>query len=152
MSYTSTLGIETIIITNVGVIRMLTRVVSYYMLVILAALIIGGFLTTPMFYSHVDTKYDKARGDIDILSEALDSYKKENGAFPSNKEGLNALVNYQGKGYLDRLPKDPWGKAYYYQYPGVHNKNSFDLWSYGKDDKPGGKGVNLDIPNWKLNN
>ncbi|MBW1843468.1 MAG: type II secretion system protein GspG, partial [Deltaproteobacteria bacterium] len=35
-----------------------------------------------------------------------------------------------------------------YEQPGQNNSHSFDLWSYGSDEKPGGEGVDADIGNW----
>jgi general secretion pathway protein G len=42
---------------------------------------------------------------------------------------------------------DPWGKEYLYQSPGTHGE--FDLYSYGRDGKPGGEGEDGDIGNWE---
>ena len=47
-------------------------------------------------------------------------------------------------GYLDKLPKDPWGRDYQYSKPGIHNKKSFDVFSLGPD----GKKSDDDIGNW----
>ena len=43
------------------------------------------------------------------------------------------------------VPKDPWGNEYLYLYPGVNNKDSFDLSSYGSD----GVESEDDIVNWE---
>ncbi len=58
--------------------------------------------------------------------------------------------NYPPAGYLQKrhLPEDPWGNFYEYEQPGQNNSHSFDLWSYGADEKPGGEGVSADIGNW----
>jgi general secretion pathway protein G len=122
---------------------------SKYIFIFLAVLILGGLLVDSILVSrvsHVDTKYDKVRGDINALTEALQLYKKDYGEYPKD---LNELVKKQSKGHLDRLPKDPWGRSYHYQYPGIHNENSFDLSSYGEDGEPGGNKGNQDITNWK---
>jgi general secretion pathway protein G len=52
------------------------------------------------------------------------------------------------QGYLDKLPKDPWGNAYQYLSPGV--KGEIDVFSLGADGKPGGEGVDADIGSWDL--
>jgi len=47
--------------------------------------------------------------------------------------------------YLDKIPNDPWGRAYNYIYPGKHTQNSYDLYSVGPDGKAG---TEDDIGNW----
>ena len=46
----------------------------------------------------------------------------------------------------EKLPSDPWGKAYAYEYPPTHNKiNVPDIWSYGPD---GQENTDDDIVSW----
>ncbi|MEZ6034584.1 MAG: type II secretion system protein GspG [Planctomycetaceae bacterium] len=46
----------------------------------------------------------------------------------------------------DKLPSDPWGKAYSYEYPPTHNKiNLPDIWSFGPD---GQENTEDDIVSW----
>ncbi len=46
----------------------------------------------------------------------------------------------------EKLPADPWGKAYAYEYPPTHNKiNVPDIWSYGPD---GQENTDDDIVSW----
>ena len=94
----------------------------------------------------------------DILSNiplALDLYELDNGAYPTTQQGLDALVespntsplakNWNGP-YLKKKPVDPWGNPYNYVYPGVNNKDDYDLFSVGKDGAEGGSD---DIGNWE---
>lgn len=92
----------------------------------------------------------KSSSDIRALSSALKLYKLDNFKFPGTSDGLDVLVSgaKDGKGYIERLPADPWGNDYQYLYPG--EKMEFDLWSYGADGQLGGDGVNADIGNWNL--
>lgn len=92
----------------------------------------------------------KSKSDIRALTSALKLYKLDNFKFPTTSDGLDVLVSggKDGKGYIDRLPADPWGNNYQYLYPG--EKMEFDLWSHGADGQTGGKGVNADIGNWNL--
>lgn len=85
------------------------------------------------------------------IKSALDAYEVDNGFYPKGKNGLNDLVqqprdakNWRGP-YLDKLPSDPWGNAYIYEYPGKHNPNSYDLYSVGPDGKGG---TDDDVGNW----
>ena len=100
----------------------------------------------------------KAKMQIESLSMGLKQYKLDNGFYPSTEQGLRALKekpsigrvpqNYPAKGYLDSVPKDPWGRDYVYICPGEHG--DFDLISLGADREEGGEGVNADIKSWDL--
>ena len=63
-----------------------------------------------------------ALADMKVIRKALNSYKLQNGKFPTTMEGITALVkkpknqkNWSGP-YLKKLPLDPWGKIYHYSY------------------------------------
>jgi general secretion pathway protein G len=100
----------------------------------------------------------KAKMQIESLSMALKQYKLDNGFYPTTEQGLRALrekpsigrvpQNYPAKGYLDTMPKDPWGKDYVYICPGEHG--DFDLISLGSDSQEGGEGVDADVKSWDL--
>ena len=97
-----------------------------------------------------------AKHDIAALSQSLKLYKLDNGRYPSNEQGLQALVSKPGsapvptnwKPYLDKLPKDPWGNTYMYLNPGVNGE--IDVFSLGADGQPGGTGADSDIGSWQL--
>ncbi|MDW4500484.1 type II secretion system major pseudopilin GspG [Sulfitobacter sp. D35] len=98
----------------------------------------------------------RAQADIAVLENALQLYKLDNFRYPTTEQGLSALVekptrdpvpaNFTDGGYIDRLPKDPWGGDYQYLSPGVHGE--FDVFSYGADGATGGDGMNTDIGSW----
>ena len=46
-----------------------------------------------------------------------------------------------------KIPDDPWGNAYHYDSPGQYGE--YDLYSYGKDDAPGGEKENADVLSWE---
>lgn len=96
----------------------------------------------------------KAEADISTISNQLQLYRLDNFVYPSTSEGLQALVTNPGKstwtGYLNKIPKDPWGNQYQYAFPGSNNANGFDLWSTGADSQSGGEGANADIGNWEI--
>lgn len=102
-----------------------------------------------------DAKIVKAKQDIRALQNALDLYRLDNHNYPGTDQGLEALVRkpsnaakWKEGGYLDRLPKDPWGKEYQYLSPGAHG--TLDIFSLGADSAQGGDGNNADIGNWNL--
>ena len=81
----------------------------------------------------------KAQADIAELKTVLDDYYRDNGYYPTTNQGLRALVTrpttgivplvYLSGGYIERLPRDPWGNPYFYQSDG----NSYVLKSLGPD-------------------
>ena len=97
-----------------------------------------------------------ARHDIATIMQSLKLYRLDNGRYPTNDQGLQALVTKptsapapsNWKPYLDKLPKDPWGNTYQYLSPGVHGE--VDVFSLGADNQPGGTGADLDIGSWQL--
>ncbi len=103
-----------------------------------------------------DARILAAKQDIATLMQALKLYRLDNQRYPTNEQGLQALVakpsggpappNWKAGGYLDRLNKDPWGNPYQYQSPGSHGE--VDVYSYGADGKPGGTGNDADIGSW----
>jgi general secretion pathway protein G len=99
-----------------------------------------------------------AKQDIASLVQALKLYRLDNIRYPTTEQGLQALVskpdiepvpaNWKSGGYLERLPKDPWGSAYLYLNPGRHGE--IDVYSLGADGQAGGEGKDADIGNWEL--
>jgi general secretion pathway protein G len=117
---------------------------------ILAAIIVPRIMDRPDKARMV-----KAQADIRALESALNLYRLDNHNYPTTDEGLEALVqkpadapSWKEGGYIDRMPKDPWGKPYQYLNPGTHG--SIDIFSLGADGQPGGDGKNADIGNWML--
>jgi general secretion pathway protein G len=92
--------------------------------------------------------------EVDInanISVALDLYELDNGQYPDNESGLDALCvkpggadNWKGP-YIKRKPMDPWGNPYIYKFPGAHNPD-YDLYSHGPDGVEGGDD---DVTNWE---
>ena len=56
----------------------------------------------------------KARADIATLEQALDMYRLDHLRYPTQEEGLEALVSGN---YIRRLPNDPWRNPYSYSAP-----------------------------------
>ena len=118
---------------------------------ILAAIIVPRVMDRPD-----ETRKVAAKADISALVGVLKMYRLDNGFYPTTDQGLAALVqrpttnpapaNWKQGGYLDRLPKDPWGGDYQYLSPGV--RGEIDVFSLGADRARGGEGNNADIGNW----
>jgi len=122
-------------------------------LAILAALIVPKIMGRPD-----EARIVAARQDIGTVMQALRLYRLDNLRYPSTEQGLAALVtppsiaplapNWKAGGYLERLPKDPWGNAYQYLNPGL--RGEIDVFSFGADGMPGGAGIDADIGSWTL--
>jgi general secretion pathway protein G len=122
---------------------------------VLAALVVPKIMSRPD-----EARLVKAKQDIRAIEAALKLYRLDNYNYPSTDQGLEALVTrptgmpeprqWKDGGYLDAVPKDPWGFPYAYLSPGLHGE--FDLWSQGADGQSGGTGFNADIGNWQLKN
>lgn len=98
----------------------------------------------------------KITRDMSRVSAALEAYYNDNSHFPSESEGLQALVskpannrrtqNYRDGGYIDAVPNDPWDRPYRYyheQWAGV--KGSFEIITLGKSGEPGGSDLEADV-------
>lgn len=107
-----------------------------------------------------ESKADVAKVQISAFEQALEVYYVDNSRYPTTDQGLEALValpsvdpappKWRQGGYLKKgvLPPDPWGIAYKYLSPGVHNRD-FDIWSTGADGEDGGEGEDADVTNWQ---
>ena len=120
---------------------------------VLAALIVPKVMSRPD-----EARVAAARQDIGAIMQALKLYKLDNMRFPTTEQGLQALVkkpttapvpeNWKGDGYLEKLPKDPWGTPYQYLQPGLHGE--VDVMSFGANREAGGEGNDADIGSWEL--
>lgn len=97
------------------------------MVVVVILGILASFIVPQIMKRPEQARLIKAQQDILAIENALDLYKLDTGEYPTNAQGLNALVkkpasseNWQQ--YLKKLPKDPWGKNYNYQHPGENGE------------------------------
>ena len=116
---------------------------GFTLLELLVVIVIIGLLAgyvAPRYFAQVGkSEVQVARAQIDALEKALDQYRLDNRRYPTSEEGLAAVQPYLKK----TVPNDPWGRPYVYRVPG--SKGEFDLYSLGKDGKPGGTGEDADI-------
>ncbi len=117
---------------------------------VLAALIVPNVLDRAD-----DARVTAAKTDVSNLMQALKLYKLDNQRYPSNEQGLDALVKKptvnpapaNWRPYLEKLPTDPWGQPYQYMNPGV--QGPIDVFSFGADGRSGGEGKDADIGSWQ---
>lgn len=120
---------------------------------ILAAIVVPRIMDRPN-----EARIVKAKQDLRVLESALNLYRLDNFVYPTTDQGLEALSeaptippeppHWKAGGYIDRLPKDPWGRPYQYLSPG--QKGPVDIYSLGADGQLGGEGIDADIGNWDL--
>lgn len=97
----------------------------------------------------------KIQADFATITSSIKLYRMDNLSYPSTLDGLEALIvkpaganRWKGP-YIDRLPKDPWGRAYHYASPGS-SITEVDIYSLGADNTKGGTGSDADIENWSV--
>lgn len=149
---------------------MKTRIMSSYspqrgftlieVMVVVVILSILAAVVVPRIMDNPDkARVAKVKQDIRALESALNLYRLDNFVYPSTEQGLESLVelptvepeprNWKAGGYIDRLPKDPWGGDYQFLSPG--ESGEIDIYSLGTDGQPDGEGLAADIGNWDLN-
>jgi len=130
---------------------------------ILVVIIVLGLLAglvAPRIIGRVsEAKTQTARTQIALLGVALDSYRLDNGYYPTTEQGLAALRtrplsepqprNWRGPYLQKDVPNDPWDRPYLYRSPGEVNVGSYDLLTLGRDGQPGGEDEDTDVTSWE---
>ena len=127
------------------------------MVVVVIIGILGALVVPKLLGRTGESRVTAARVDIATMMQALKLYKLDNQRYPSTEQGLIALVSkptsgpsangWKSGGYLEKLPKDPWGNAYQYLSPGIHGE--VDVFSLGADGQTGGTGEDADVGSWE---
>ena len=128
--------------------------IELLVVIIVLALLAG--LVGPQIVGHVsEAKSATARTQIELLGVALDSYRLDNGSYPTTEQGLASLrerptreplpANWRGPYLRKNVPNDPWNRPYVYASPAGQGSSGFDLHTLGRDGKPGGEGEDADI-------
>ncbi len=113
------------------------------LLVVLAILGLLVAVATPQVLKYLGkAKADTAKIEIKSLSTALDLFLIDVGRYPTQQEGLEALVTNPGAlpswhgPYLKTpsLPLDPWGHPYQYRFPG--QTGDYDLYTLNAEGSP----------------
>jgi general secretion pathway protein G len=125
------------------------------LLVVLGIMALLSAVVAPQVIKYLSSaRSETAATQMRNLEAALELYNIDSGSYPSEADGLLALIKapisvteWSGP-YLKRddALQDPWGQTYLYKFPGEHG--AYDVMSYGRDAKPGGDGEDRDIVSW----
>lgn len=128
------------------------------MVVVVIMGILAALIVPKLMGRTDDARIIAAKQDIATIMQSLKLYKLDNQRYPTTEQGLQALMNkpttgpaangWKTGGYLDKLPKDPWGNPYQLLSPGL--KGEVDVFSLGADGQPGGTENDTDIGSWDL--
>ena len=130
---------------------------------IMVVVFIIGLLSTAVLVNVLGTRTDAqvktAQANISALSQSLERYSLQLFTYPTEEQGLEALVVepsglsdnalYPRGGFIQKLPVDPWGRPYQYVFPAERSRAAYDVFSYGADGEAGGEEENADIGNWE---
>ena len=140
-----------------ALLRQLGRNEGFTLLELLVVLGIIAMLATvvgPQLVGYMGrARTDTARAQLSAISTALELYALDNGVYPSQQEGLTALVQHPPSSARWRGPylkkaeglMDPWGRPYYYRVPG--RSAAFEIFTLGRDNVAGGTGEDQDVVN-----
>ena len=128
---------------------------KFQLLAAIAVIAVIAIVAAPRLMTAVNHVHNPdivtAEQDIGEIDKALQLYKQDAGRYPTTEQGLLALIvkptrapvpkDWKTGGYVDRLPRDPWGHPYQYRLSG--EGDAFDVFSFGAhgpdegDDNPG---------------
>jgi general secretion pathway protein G len=121
------------------------------MVVVIIIAALAGMVVPRLWPISDDAKRSIAKGDIASISTAVRMFRFHCDRFPTDAEGLGALLTqpaslpaWRGP-YLEKKPLDPWKRQYQYRCPGTHNQTGFDMWSLGPDEQK----ADDDVTNWE---
>ena len=122
------------------------------LLVVLVILgLIAGLVGPRVLDQLGGAKSKTAAVQLSDFEQGAELFKLDVGRFPTEQEGLQALVEkpssapgWNGPYLKERtLPKDPWGNDYLYKYP--DENGDLQVYSLGADGTEGGEGENADV-------
>lgn len=121
-------------------------------LVVMAIIGLIAAVLTPGLVGQLGRSRSKtAQVQVETIAAAVESFRADVGRYPSQSEGLNALVAQpsDGEGWTGpyvksgRTLSDPWGEPLTYKVS--DDGRTFQVTSLGADGKPDGQGLNRDL-------
>jgi general secretion pathway protein G len=137
-------------------ITVIQAMIVVFLLGLIATLLVPRLLTG----SNDQTRVQTAQKQIIRIQKALDAFKEDNGFYPTETQGLQALSsprvsppypdNWREGGYLPKPPLDPWGQNFQYQNPGKHHPNGVDVFTTVPNSTNSQTGQAKIIGNWNI--
>jgi general secretion pathway protein G len=128
------------------------------LLVVLAIMgLLAGLVLPRVMGALGKAKVETTTTQVDQLAAALDFFMVDNGRYPTDEEGLDALVKappglstWNGP-YLAKsdIPEDGWNHPFKYE-SDDNSDEGYSLYSLGADGKNGGTGADKDLGRIKL--
>jgi len=98
----------------------------------------------PLMTARVGATVTKSQAQCHVLGIALQVFRNDHGRWPSEDEGLDALLNDPNGPYVESSSAliDPWGQRIRYR---VSSDGTASVSSLGADKSIGGIGIDSDI-------
>jgi general secretion pathway protein G len=121
------------------------------MLVVIGIICLIAAVLTPGIVSQLGhARYKAAQLQLDTVASAVEVFQSDVGRYPTEAEGLDALIHepknvtgWAGPYIRDvKALTDPWNRPVKYIADG---DDGFHVLSLGADGKPGGEGINRDL-------
>ncbi|MEM8834386.1 MAG: type II secretion system major pseudopilin GspG [Planctomycetota bacterium] len=125
----------------------------FEILIVIAIIGLLAALAVPRLVKQLGkAQVQTTKANIALLNGAVVSFRTDVGRYPSEQEGLAALVSNDASieqwdgPYLERvtLPQDGWNRDFVYK---LDEQFGYRIVSYGADGQPGGDGENADLDN-----
>lgn len=122
------------------------------LLVVIAIIgLISAVLTPSLMGQLGRSRVKAAELQLDSVAAAVETFRSDMGRYPTEAEGLKALVDAPASEEAWTGPyvknaktlQDPWGQAVIYRL--TDEGQAFEVLSYGADRKQGGSGVKRDL-------
>lgn len=123
------------------------------MAVLLIIALLAGVAVRNFMGTTEKAKVTTTKATLKMLHGAVNMFKLDTGRYPTEEEGLQALVEQPSDvtgwapgGYLEttQVPLDAWKNPFVYQLNPESGK-PFVIISYGADGKEGGEGYDADL-------
>ena len=120
------------------------------LLVVVIIAILAAVVLPKLTGRREQAQHSAALQDMSNIKTALGTFEIDNGRFPTTEEGLGALVSNPGnlpdwKGYLEKMPVDPWSHPYVYRLDATEGSaQPYELYCCGpsgQDQQGGGDNI-----------